>query len=73
MKSASQWPQRMTELERIREWVKWYQISSPGYQTNALLAILRNDGEKMLRSVLGELGLTDSASLLMEMDKRDSA
>lgn len=57
----------MTEAERIREWVNWYKVSSPGYQANALLAVLRNDGEGMLRKVLGELGLTDSAALLKAM------
>lgn len=60
-----------TELERIREWASWYKASTAGYQTNALLAVLENDGEKMLRSVLKELGLTDSANLLMEMAKRE--
>ena len=62
----------MTEKERLSEWVKWYRISTPGYQTNALLAVLKNDGERMLRSVLKELGLTDSATLLMEMANRGS-
>jgi hypothetical protein len=61
----------MTEAQRKEEWVRWYKVSSPGYQTNALLAVLKNDGEKMLRAVLKELGLTDSAALLMEMAKRE--
>ena len=60
----------MTEAERLQEWVRWYKVSSPGYQTNALLAILKNDGEKMLRAVLKDLKLTDSATLLLEMAKR---
>jgi hypothetical protein len=61
----------LTERQRIAEWVRWFEISVPGYQTNALLAILRNDGEKILRAVLKELKLTESADLLKEMDKRE--
>ena len=38
---------------------------------NALLAILKNDGEQMLSAVLKELGLTDSAILLKAMDERE--
>ena len=60
----------MTETERMREWCQWYRVSSPGYQTNALLAVLRNDGEKMLQKVLNELGLDSSLSLVLDMDKR---
>jgi hypothetical protein len=61
----------LTERQRIADWVRWFEISVQGYQTNALLAVLRNDGEQMLRSVLKELKLTDSVSLLKEMDKRE--
>ena len=61
----------MTELQKIHDWKRWYEVSTPGYQTNALLAILRTDGERMLRSVLKELGLTDSAVLLKAMDKKE--
>ena len=60
----------MTETERLREWVNWYKVSSPGYQTNALLAILRNDGEKMLQKALSELGLASALDLIVDMDKR---
>jgi hypothetical protein len=61
----------MGEKERIQEWIRWWKIGPPGYQYNSLVAILRNDGEKMLRSVLKELGLGDSTALLKEMDKRE--
>jgi hypothetical protein len=61
----------LNERQRIADWVRWFEISVQGYQANALLAILRSDGEKMLLAVLKELKLTDSVSLLKEMDKRD--
>ena len=60
----------MTEKERLREWVRWWEISSPGYQANALLAVLRNDGPGMLQKVLHEIGLESSSDLMREMDKR---
>ena len=62
----------MTEAQRKEEWIRWYKASSPGYQTNALLAILKNDGEKMLRAVLKDLQLMDSVTLLQEMAERGS-
>jgi hypothetical protein len=55
----------------MEEWIRWWKIGPPGYQYNSLVSIYRNDGEKMLRQVLKELGLMDSVALLMEMDKRE--
>lgn len=51
--------------------MRWYKASSPGYQTNALLAVLKNDGMKMLETVLRELGLQKSSDLLKEMAERE--
>ena len=67
MRKDSIAPQR----ERITEWKRWYEASSPGYQMNALLAILKNDGEQMLMAVLKELGLTDSISLIKDAASRE--
>jgi len=60
----------MTEKERLSEWVRWVKISTPGYQVNALLAVLENDGEKMMTAVLKELGWMDSLSLLKGMAEK---
>ena len=60
----------MTESERIKEWVSFYKASPPGYQVNALIAVLWNDGEKTLSSVLRELGLEHSLALVKEVGKR---
>jgi hypothetical protein len=38
---------------------------------NALLAILKNDGEQMLSAVLRELGLTNSIELVKDAAKRE--
>ena len=61
----------MPQKERITEWKRWYEASSPGYQMNALLAVLKNDGEQMLSAVLKELGLTASVDLVKDAAKRD--
>jgi hypothetical protein len=52
--------------------VRWYEISAPGYQTNALMAVLNNDGPQMLQMVLKELGLVSSLDLIQDMKKRGS-
>ena len=67
MRKDSNAPQR----ERISEWKRWYEASSPGYQMNALLAILQNDGEQMTLAVLKELGLTESLALIKDAAKRE--
>jgi hypothetical protein len=67
LRKDSNAPQR----ERISEWKRWYEASSPGYQMNALLAIYQNDGEQMLMAVLKDLGLTDSIELVKDAAKRE--
>ena len=59
------------QRERITEWKRWYEASSPGYQMNALLAILKNDGEQMLSVVLRELGLATATDLVKDAAKRE--
>ena len=66
MAKESSAPQR----ERVLEWKRWYLASSPGYQMNALLAILKNDGEQMTLAVLRELGLTESLELIKDANER---
>jgi hypothetical protein len=67
LRKDSNAPQR----ERISDWKRWYEASSPGYQMNALLAIYQNDGEQMLLSVLKELGLTESLALIKDAANRE--
>jgi hypothetical protein len=67
LRKDSNAPQR----ERVSEWKRWYEASSPGYQMNALLAILKNDGEQMLSAVLRELGLATATDLVKDAAKRD--
>jgi hypothetical protein len=51
----------MTPAERRQEWIRYLQWSQP---MNGLLAILENDGEKMLNDVLRELGLASALDLV---------
>lgn len=57
---------RVSERERIMDWVKYYRISPAGYNFSALIAVYRNDGEKILQAVLKELGLTVSSDLVKD-------
>ena len=59
----------MSESERVKDWVHFYKASPKLYQALALCAILRNDGEGVLRKVLSELRLADTVDLLKAMDK----
>jgi hypothetical protein len=59
----------VTESERVREWIAFYKASPSGYQVNALRAVLKNDGSKMLGMVLRELRLERTVDLLSEMNK----
>ena len=52
--------------ERITDWVKFYKQSQLNYRMNALLAVLKSDGEQMLLEVLKELGLTKSVDLVKD-------
>lgn len=53
----------------VRDWIGFYKASPKGYQANALLAVLRNDGERILSKVLRELNLGHTVDLLKAMDK----
>lgn len=67
MRKGSTGPQR----ERVGEWVRYYKASPLKYEMNALLAILENDGEQVLRAVLDELGLASSVDLVKDADIRN--
>jgi hypothetical protein len=51
----------MTPAERRQEWMRYLEFSQP---LNGLLAILENDGEKMLSEILKELGLASALDLV---------
>lgn len=59
----------MTELERAKDWVAFYKQSPQKYSMNALIAVLRTDGERMLARVLRELGLERSSDLVKDAEK----
>ncbi len=61
----------MTEQERVREWCQFYRKSALKYEMNALLAVLETDGEKVLQSVLKELGLMSSFDLVKDAKQRE--
>lgn len=56
----------MTEAERVKNWVHFYKQSPLLYNMNALISVYKNDGEKMLRAVLRELGLESSVDLVKD-------
>lgn len=58
-----------TETDEVRDWVHFYKASPKLYQANALSAVLRSSGEKVLNRVLRELSLEKTVDLLKEMDK----
>ena len=62
----------MTEAERVKNWCAFYKQSPQKYNMNALLAVLKNDGEKMLQAVLRELGLERSLELVKDAAKNDA-
>ena len=59
----------MNEKDRCTDWVRFYRQSPLNYQMNALLSVLRNDGEAMLLKVLKELKLERSVDLVKDADK----
>lgn len=61
----------MTQAERVKEWVHFYKQSPLKYEMNALLACLKNDGEKVLGQVLRELGLESALELVKDAAKND--
>lgn len=52
------------------DWVRFYKISPSKYEMRALISVLENDGEKMLSSVLKELGLSLSVDLVRDAAKK---
>ena len=55
---------------RIKEWVAWVRAASKTDRTyipKALLAVLLNDGPRVLAAVLSELGMDRSQSLIEAM------
>ena len=61
----------MTKTERVKEWAAYYRASPLKYNMNALLAVLKTDGEKMLADVLREIGLESSLELVKDAAKND--
>jgi hypothetical protein len=61
----------MTESDKVKEWAAFYRASPQKYNMNALLAVLENDGEKVLTRVLSELGLTSSLDLVKDAARRE--
>lgn len=59
----------MREAERVKNWVAVYRQSPLKYNCNALISVLRTDGERMLKLVLKELGLELSVDLVKDADK----
>jgi hypothetical protein len=53
----------------VHEWMHYYKAAPKLYQALALLACLRNDGEKIAGRVLRELQLDKTLDLLKAMDK----
>lgn len=51
------------------EWCAFYRKSPLKYEMNALIAVYKNDGEKMLGLVLRELGLSNSSDLVKDACK----
>ena len=59
----------MTRSERIKEWAMYYRASPQKYNMNALLAVLKTDGEQMLQAVLKEIGLESALELVKDAAK----
>ena len=58
------------ENSRVKDWAAFYRQSPTKYQMNALIAVLRTDGDRMLMKVLRELGLESSLDLVKDADKK---
>ena len=52
----------MGEHERVADWVRYFEVSQN--KANALLAVLENDGEKCLGTVLKKLGLASALDVV---------
>ena len=60
---------------RIKEWISWVKAASktcPDYLPKALLAVLLNDGPRVLAAVLSEMNLAKSSSLIEAMREHNS-
>lgn len=51
-----------SDLEKVNEWVRYYQAAILKF--GALRAVYRNDGEKMLESVLEALKLQSASDVV---------
>lgn len=61
----------MTPAEKVQDWCHFYRVSPSKYQMNALLAVLKNDGEKILVDVLKSLKLERSVDLVKDAAKKE--
>jgi hypothetical protein len=55
---------RMTDTEKVAEWTRFYLAAHPSYRVHALLAVIENDGEPVLRKVCEKLGLQNAVDLV---------
>jgi hypothetical protein len=56
----------MNDGDKCHDWVRFYSSAQPDYKPSALVAVLKNDGAKMLRAVLKELKLEGSSDLVAD-------
>jgi len=61
----------MTELEKLREWIRFIRASGTSYKLNALKAVYESDGEGMLRNCLKELGWLDSVDFIKQIEAKE--
>ena len=47
----------LNDATKVQEWCRFYRAAQPSYRIFALVAILKNDGEKMLAAVVKALAL----------------
>lgn len=57
----------MTETKIRDDWVHFFKASQKSYKHNALIAVLENDGEKMLAQVLKVLKLEKTQDFIREI------
>lgn len=55
-----------SKSEIVKDWAAYYRQSPLNYQMSALIACYKSDGEGILASVLSDLGLLDSVSLVKD-------
>ena len=54
----------MTDAEKAEEWARFFKACERDYQLHALRAVLVNDGERMLSSVVKKLQLGMTVDLV---------